>query len=245
MNSSYKKEDIKLYKDLLSNLNKDNKKLRENILCIKKKIEKERKEMEELNNIDKRKKELKEKISYSKDFYDGILIKIQMINKEIKYCKEKNKVKKDKIKEINNLKTLIEEKKKKVEDLRNQVDKLNNEIKNINSKNNYKQNENSRIPNNGENLENTNRNKIIFNGIDEIIQEINNNYIENEQNKSGINEIHDISKGDEKDLKKEQNFANFVFDINMNLNENKDNKEKDFGIESVTERKDFEEFNFD
>ena len=43
---------------------------------------------------------------------------------------------------------------------------------------------------------------------------------------------------------KRNNFANFVFDINQDLNNGK-NDNKDFGIESLTKRKPFGDFNFD
>ena len=97
----YSKEDIKLYKELLSNLNKDNKKIEENIIYLKIEIEKEKEEIKELNDINEKKKQLMEKINYSKHIYDGILIKIQSIKKEIKiyekedkkYNKKKNEIK--------------------------------------------------------------------------------------------------------------------------------------------------------
>ena len=47
------------------------------------------------------------------------------------------------------------------------------------------------------------------------------------------------------DKRKEENLASFVFDLNNDLNEIKDNNEKDFAIESITERKSFGDFNFD
>ena len=53
--------------------------------------------MNELNNINIKKIELKEKIYYNKSIYDGILLKIKMINKELKIYEKENKIQMNKI----------------------------------------------------------------------------------------------------------------------------------------------------
>ena len=110
--------------------------------------------------------------------------------------------------------------------MRDKIDKLNKEIQQIKLKSNALNNNNNEIENR------VNQNKIIFNGIDEIIQEINNNHKELDKNESdentNINAKEDIDK--RKDIRKGDNLANFVFDFNNDLNEIKDNNEKDFAI---------------
>ena len=194
--------------------------------------------MKELNDINIKKKELKEKINYNKSIYDGILLKIQMINKELKLYEKENKKQIRKINKINNLKLLLNSKKQTIEEMNSRISELNSEISKI------KRN----IFNNGQNsLDNKKDNNIAFDGIDEIIKDINNN-------QAGFEADKNSNKNDDEDYSnikadiKRNNFANFVFDINQNLNNGKngnDENDKDFGIESLTKRKPFGDFNFD
>ena len=93
---------------------------------------------------------------------------------------------------------------------------------------------------------NNNKDNKIFNGINEIIQEINNNY-ETKENKDesegNINKETNI-----KENIRNNNFVNFVFSTNHtnhNLNIEKGQNVKDFGVESLTKRKPFGDFNFE
>ena len=96
------------------------------------------------------------------------------------------------------------------------------------------------------NNDNNNKDNKIFNGINEIIQEINNNY-ETKENKDESEA--DIDK--ETNIKeniRNNNFVNFVFSTNHtnhNLNIEKGQNVKDFGVESLTKRKPFGDFNFE
>jgi len=93
------------------------------------------------------------------------------------------------------------------------------------------------------NNDNNNKDNKIFNGINEIIQEINNNY-ETKENKDESEE--NINK--ETNIKeniRNNNFVNFVFSTNHNLNIEKGQNVKDFGVESLTKRKPFGDFNFE
>ena len=162
---------------------------------------------------------MKEKINYNKNIYDGIVLKIQLINKELTIYEKANKI------QINKIKQSIDE-------MYSRIDILNSEINRI------KQN----ISNEQKSFNDKKDNNIAFDGIDEIIKDINNNQAELETNQN-------LNKSDDKDFSikadiKRNNFANFVFDINQNLNNGK-NDNKDFGIESLTKRKPFGDFNFD
>ena len=188
--------------------------------------------MNELNNINVKKKELKEKINYNKNIYDGIVLKIQMINKELTIYEKQNKIQMNKMNRINNLKLLLNNKKQTIDEMHSRINILNSEI------NRKKQN----ISNEQKSFNDKKDNNIAFDGIDEIIKDINNNQAE-------LETPQDLNKSDEKDSSmkadfKRNNFANFVFDINQNLNNGK-NDNKDFGIESLTKRKPFGDFNFD
>jgi hypothetical protein len=93
------------------------------------------------------------------------------------------------------------------------------------------------------NNDNNNKDNKIFNGINEIIQEINNN-CETKENKDESEA--DIDK--ETNIKeniRNNNFVNFVFSTNHNLNIEKGQNVKDFGVESLTKRKPFGDFNFE
>ena len=196
--------------------------------------EKEKEEIKEFNDINKNLKELKEKINYSKDIYDGINIKIKLINKEIKNYELKNKNYINKIKEINDLNNLILIKKQMVDEMNLKLEKLDEEIKNVKLSLNNQNNNNNNLNQNDK--YNTN---IIFNGIDEIIQEINDNKnLENENQTRVVSE----KQSDEEGKENKENFANFVFSVNHKFD---DKNSKNFGIESLTKRKPFGEFNFE
>ena len=116
------------------------------------------------------------------------------------------------------------------------LEKLGEEIKNVklvlnNQNNNNNLNENDKY--------NTN---IIFNGIDAIIQEINDN-----KNLENLKETGVVSEKypEEEEKENKENFANFVFSVNHKFNRVNDKNSKDFGIESLTKRKPFGDFNFE
>ena len=123
----------------------------------------------------------------------------------------------------------------KIEEMNSRINELNSEISKI------KRN----INNNDQNCLNDNKNNnIAFDGIDEIIKDINNIQVEFERDKNTDDEDYSSIKTDIK----RNNFANFVFYINQNLNNGKNGSyenDKDFGIEPLTKRKPFGDFNFD
>jgi vacuolar-type H+-ATPase subunit I/STV1 len=93
---------------------------------------------------------------------------------------------------------------------------------------------------------NNNKDNKIFNGINEIIQEINNNY-ETKENKDE-SEADINKKTNIKENIRNNNYVNFVFSTNHtnhNLNIEKGQNVKDFGVESLTKRKPFGDFNFE
>ena len=171
----------------------------------------------------------------------------------------------NKIKEINDLNNLILIKKQTIEEMNIRIEQLEKEINQIKTNLGILNNNNNKL----EKIENIfdsdkiNKDTTLFNGIDEIIQEINDNKKnenENEKNKMDIVD-EEVGFADEKNMKKEEDrgkgrrnkeaFADFVLSLNNNLNINtKDKKNfvsnnKDFGIESLTKRKPFGDFNFE
>jgi hypothetical protein len=155
----------------------------------------------------------------------------------------------NKIKEINDLNNLIHIKKQTIEEMNIKIEQLEKEINQIKT--------NLGILNNNTtfDFDKINKDTTLFNGIDEIIQEINDNKNENEIKIDDVG----ISDGDERDKNKvegqgkerrnKESFADFVLSLNNNLNintkEKKDRNNKYFGIESLTKRKPFGDFNFE
>jgi len=279
------KDDFKIYRDLLSNLSKENIRVKDNIKNLKIEIEKEKKAMKELSEINEKKKELKDKLCFSKSIYDGICLKLQRVSNELKFYEQENKKLIDKMKEFSDLKSEVENKKKIIRELQQKKEKLNKDLKMI-----YSKKEEDNLFNN--NYKNNNN---ILNGLDELINEMkvihsNENKRENENaiteriekeedKKDGetieevkaveekeVKEIKEDSKNEENekdedlvdlnnieeinfDEKMEEennmNLASFVFSSNKNINGDKEKNNQDFGIESLTKRKPFGDFNFD
>ena len=277
------KDDFKLYKDLLANLSKENIRVKDNIKILKIEIEKEKKAMKELSEINEKKKELKDKLCFSKSIYDGICLKLQRASNELKFYEEENKKLIDKMKEFSDLKSEVENKKKIISELQQKKEKLNKNLKMIYSK----KEEDNLLSNNYKNNNN------ILNGLDELINEMKVNHLNENKNENAITEriekeedkkdeetkeevkaveekevkeIKEDSKNEENekdedlvdlnnieeinfDEKMEEennmNLASFVFSSNKNINGDKEKNNQDFGIESLTKRKPFGDFNLD
>ena len=170
----------------------------------------------------------------------------------------------NKIKEINDLNNLILIKKQTIEEMNIRIEQLEKEINQIKTNlgilNNNNNNKVEKIDNIFDS-DKINKDTTLFNGIDEIIQEINDNK-KNENEKKNMDIVdEEVGIADEKDMKKEEDqgkgrrnketFADFVLSLNNNLNINTKEKKnfvsnnKDFGIESLTKRKPFGDFNFE
>ena len=158
----------------------------------------------------------------------------------------------NKIKEIDNLNNLILIKKQTIDEMNLKIEQLEKEIKQL------KTNMGIYNDNNYENIfdgDKINKDATLFNGIDEIIQEIHDN---NNENNNNIDIIEEVGIDDNKKCIEEEGkgtgnketFSEFVFSLNNNLNGTKEKNnntinDKDFGIESLTKRKPFGDFNFE
>ena len=158
----------------------------------------------------------------------------------------------NKIKEIDNLNNLILIKKQTIDEMNLKIEQLEKEIKQL------KTNMGIYNDNNYENIfdgDKINKDATLFNGIDEIIQEIHDNNNENNNNidiieEVGIDDNKKCIEEEGKGIGNKETFSEFVFSLNNNLNGTKEKNnntinDKDFGIESLTKRKPFGDFNFE